>query len=592
MRVADYIIETLIKFNVNCTHIVTGRGSLFLTDAVKNNSNMQTRFFHHEQSAAFAAVSASQLSKKPNCCLISTGCSSTNTITGLLSAWQDSISCIFISGQNHLKETKSFTKIPIRTYGQQEADIISIVKPITKYASMITDANMVKYETEKAMHYSLEGRRGPVWLDIPLDIQNMRIDKKKLKTFYPKFKSYKPSKNQIKFVLKKLKKAKRPSVLIGSGIKLSNAETQLKKFITKLQIPLTFTSSAPDTYGSKERFSIGSIGSQGCSREGAFTVQNSDLLIIIGSKLNSLITGPDFKKFAREAYTIVVDIDKNEHKKKGVKIDKLIISDAKIFLEKINKFNLKLKFENWSNKCLHWKKTFQKKLPNSINSKKIDLYELSNVFSSTIKKNSVLICDSGYIDVILPTNIKFGKNLNCLHPASQGSMGYVLPAIIGASSSTRKDIVAVVGDGSIMMNLQELQTIKNYNIAAKIFIINNNGYGIIRRRQKNLFRNRTIGTGIDDGIICSNFKKISKSFDFEYIKINNKNNLKKKITQIIKKKKPIICEINGLENQKYIEISYAKKDNGKFVRRPIEDQYPFLERKLFKKEMLIKIIDQ
>ena len=186
MRVADYIIEILLKFNVNCTHIVTGRGSLFLTDAVKNNSKMQTRFFHHEQSAAFATVSASQLSKRPNCCLVSTGCASTNTMTGLLSAWQDSIPCIFISGQNHLKETKRFTKIPIRTYGQQEADIISIVKPITKYASMITNANMVRYEIEKAMHFSLEGRKGPVWLDIPLDIQNMRIDKKNLKNHLTK----------------------------------------------------------------------------------------------------------------------------------------------------------------------------------------------------------------------------------------------------------------------------------------------------------------------------------------------------------------------------------------------------------------------
>ena len=320
MRVADYIIEILLKFNVNCTHIVTGRGSLFLTDAVKNNSKMQTRFFHHEQSAAFATVSASQLSKRPNCCLVSTGCASTNTMTGLLSAWQDSIPCIFISGQNHLKETKRFTKIPIRTYGQQEADIISIVKPITKYASMITNANMVRYEIEKAMHFSLEGRKGPVWLDIPLDIQNMRIDKKNLKSFNQKLKNYKASKKQIKFVIEKLKNAKRPSILIGSGVKLSNAESQLQKFITKFQIPLTYTSSAPDTFGSKEKFSIGSFGSQGCSREGAFTVQNSDFLLVIGSKLNSLITGPDFEKFAREAFTIVVDIDKNEHKKEGLKL--------------------------------------------------------------------------------------------------------------------------------------------------------------------------------------------------------------------------------------------------------------------------------
>ena len=317
--------------------MVTGRGSLFLTDALKKNQKMQARFLHHEQSAAFAAVSAAQLSRKPSCCMVSTGCSSTNTITGVLSAWQDGIPCIFISGQNHLKETKRYTNIPLRTYGQQEADIISLVKPITKYSTMLTNPKMTRYEIEKAIYYSIEGRKGPVWLDIPLDIQNMRIDPKKLKSFDIKKKNINASKKEIKFVIEKLKKAKRPALLIGSGIKLSGAEVELKKFVRKFKIPLTFTSSAPDTYGSKEFLSIGSIGSQGCTREGAFTVQNSDLLIAIGSKLNSLITGPDFSKFSRDAKIIVVDIDKNEHKKKGIKIDKLISSDAKFFLKKMNK---------------------------------------------------------------------------------------------------------------------------------------------------------------------------------------------------------------------------------------------------------------
>ena len=171
-------------------------------------------------------------------------------------------------------------------------------------------------------------------------------------------------------------------------------------------------------------------------------------------------------------------------------------------------------------------------------------------------------------------------------------MGYALPAIIGASTFSKKNIIAVVGDGSLMMNLQELQTIYNYKIPAKIFIINNNGYGIIRRRQKNLFRNRTIGTGQEDGVICSNFKKIAYSFNFKYLKLHNNKNLKKNIRKIINFKKALICELNGFENQKYIEISHAKNKEGKYVRRPIEDQYPFLDRNLFLKEMIIKPIDQ
>ena len=214
------------------------------------------------------------------------------------------------------------------------------------------------------------------------------------------------------------------------------------------------------------------------------------------------------------------------------------------------------------------------------------------MFSNILNKETILICDSGYIDVILPTNIKFGKKISCIHPASQGSMGYALPAIIGVSTVSKKNIIAVVGDGSFMMNLQELQTIQNYKIPVKIFIINNNGYGIIRRRQKNLFRNRTIGTGKEDGVICSNFKKLAYSFNFKYTKINNKKNLKRKIQQVINVNKSVICEIKGLENQKYIEIAHAKNKNGKYVRRPIEDQYPFLNRNLFLKEMIIKPIDQ
>ena len=251
-----------------------------------------------------------------------------------------------------------------------------------------------------------------------------------------------------------------------------------------------------------------------------------------------------------------------------------------------------MNWNKWTQKCLKWKKIFKNKKDVINSSQKTNLYELSEVFSKILPPDAVFLCDSGFIDVILPTNIKFRKKQTCVHPVSQGSMGYALPAIIGAYSAGRKNIVSVIGDGSIMMNLQELQTIKYYKIPAKIFIINNNMYGIIRRRQKELFRGRTIGTDDTNGIGNPNFKKISNAFDISYKLIKNKKNLKNEINEVLKQKKTVICEIMADENQEYIEVGYAKNKEGKIVRRPLEDQKPFLNRSIFLREMVIEPIDQ
>ena len=592
MRLADFVIQYLKNKNVKNFFSVTGRGTLFLNDALAREKNIKSFFFHHEQSAAFAAITTPSINNNISCCMVSTGCASTNTITAVLSAWQDGLPVIFLSGQNFLNETTSFKKTDIRTYGQQEANIIKIIKPITKYSKMITDPMQIKYELDKAFFFANNKIKGPVWLDIPLDIQNSRLEEKKLKSFSRNYDTLKHSSKLINKVFSKIKSANRPAVLIGSGVKNANCIEEFKTFINKYQIPVVYTSSGSSILSSENKFSIGSIGSQGCSREGAFTVQNCDLLIVLGSRLNSLTIGLDTKKFARNAKKIIVDIDKNEFKKNKLENSELILSDINIFLKKINEKKIIIKWNKWILKCLNWKKIFKNKMDGLKSSHKINLYELSEVFSKTLPSNSVFLCDSGFIDVIFPTNIKFKKKQVCIHPVSQGSMGFALPAIIGAFSAGKKNIISVVGDGSIMMNLQELQTIKYYQIPAKIFVINNKMYGIIRRRQKELFRGRTIGTDDTNGVGSPNFRKISKAFGINYKLIKTKKNLTKKINNALNEKKAVICEIIVDENQDYIEIGYAKNKKGKIVRRPLEDQKPFLDRNTFLQEMIIEPIDQ
>jgi acetolactate synthase-1/2/3 large subunit len=573
MRVADYIFEQFLKYKIETIFCVTGRGSLYLNDAIEKNKKLKKFFFHHEQSAAYAACTHSQITNKPSICLVSTGVGSTNAISGLLSAWQDGIPCIFISGQNILEETTNFTKKKIRTFGQQEANIIPIIKSITKYSTMLTSIKNLQVTLDNAFKLSMTGFKGPVWIDVPLNLQNAIINRKlnikfKLNNEKNKFKNF-------NYIISSLKKAKKPLVLIGRGVKSSAAEKNLKKFLNKNKIPLVYTNSAPDTYGLNNKYCIGSIGSQGCSRAGAYAVRRSDFLLVLGSRINSHTTGLDFKEFAPKANIFVVDIDRTEHSKKGIPVKKFINMDINFFLKKILNFSFKFSWERWLMKNLKNKKKLPFYNPAENEKNRIGLYYLSDKLSKTMPNNSTFICDSGFIDVILPTNISFSNKQICIHPASQGAMGFAIPAIIGAYAQNKnQNIISVIGDGSFAMNLQELITIKYYNINAKIIVINNDLYGIIRRRQQQLFRNRTTGTDETNGLGGYNIKKISSTFGYKYFRLNKKKDLEKDLKNIFELNSPIICEIIGLKNQNYIEMGVDINDNGKLIKLPIDDQFP------------------
>ena len=594
MRLSDYIISRIYALGTDTLFSVSGRGILFLTDAVAKHKKINNIATHHEQAAGFSAVAYAQKSNKLGACLVSTGCGSTNAITAVLSAWQDNIPCIFISGNNTLNETTNFKKAPIRTYGQQEADIIPLVKSITKYSVMITKANDIVEELDKAIKLALEGRKGPVWIDVPLDIQSAQIhfDESLIDKEIDLKKPVNPNQKEIELITEKLNNSERPVVLIGSGIKSSDSEKIFQSFIEKNKIPVVFSNSACDIYGSFNEFSVGSIGAMGASRAGNFALQNSDLVLVIGNRLSSYATGNDFCKFAREAEVVVVDIDPDEFKKETVKIDQFIHSDAKVFLEKLLEIEFNLKIENWLIKCLHWKKVFSQVEDEFTSSSKTDLYELCDVLSDILPDECSLVTDSGYNEVILPTNIKFKNGQNTIHPISQGAMGFALAGAVGAYYAKKDNVFIVVGDGSIMMNLQELQTIKHNNIPAKIIVINNNVYGIIRRRQKDLFRRRTIGVDPSDGVSCPNFKKIANAFNLKYLKIDEKEKLRSKLEKIVDIQEPILIEIMCREDQSYIEVGSTKNIQKKYVSRPLEDQMPFLDRDFFLSEMIINPIDQ
>jgi acetolactate synthase-1/2/3 large subunit len=578
MRVADYIFERLVEVGLTHTYSVTGRGALFLTDAVAKNKNITNISTHHEQAAGYAAVGHSQFTNEIAVCLVSTGCASTNAITPALSAWQDGIPAVFISGQNTLEETTRYTGIPIRTYGQQEADIIALVEKITKYAVMVTDPQEIGLEMDKLIEYATTGRKGPVWLDVPLDIQSMQIDPSSLARWINPIEKKETVKiSELEKFNLLLNESKSPLFLIGHGVRAADSIANLELFLNKTQIPLIFTASAVDIIGSGNVGSIGSIGMMGSTRSAARALQEADLLVILGSRMNTMITGPDFEDFARNAKVVLVDIDPVEHSKPGRRIDLYIEEDVKVFIEKINSDLTYKAPKSWINHCEYLKlKSFELEEFMS-GTDGVDLYQIAKTLSELLPKDAVLVTDSGLIELILPTNIQFKSGQRCLHPVSQGAMGYALPAAVGAHYAAQRQIYTVIGDGSIMMNIQELQTIRHNKIPIIIIVLNNNAYSIIRKRQVELFRGRTIGTDSSNGLSCPDFEEIASCFALRYIRASTLVDFESALNHVEDIDQSVLIEVQGVTNQEYIQIARKKDSSGKLQRMPIENQFPFVD---------------
>jgi len=590
IRLSDYVINFLVKKGISDIFLVSGGGIMFLCDAVGRNKKIKYISNHHEQASATAAEAWARTKNHISACLVTTGPGGTNAITGVAGAWVDSIPMIVISGQVKREVIADYTKY--RQIGPQEINIIPMVKPITKYAVTIIDPYKIRYELEKCFYEATIGRPGPVWIDLPLDIQSANIDEKKLYFFYPPKKNENKNDltNSVEKVIEILKKSKKPIMIAGQGIRLSGGEKVFEKLVSKLKIPVIFPINGLDLLPENNKQVLGKFGPVG-TRRGNFALQNSDLVISIGASLNTASTGYDFKGFARNAKKIMVNIDQGEIKNKKITIDFSIVSDAKKFMvEMLNQLKtIKLK-ENkkWLSVCQYFKDKYPSINPEYFKDKKhVNSYVFFDVLSDLLTNKDVLVTGISLDACSMYQAFKVKKGQRAFVNKNLGQMGWCLPASIGACvGNDYKRTILVTGDGSIQFNIHELETIKYYKLPIKIFIFNNDGYESIRSTQDNYFSGNYVGSNKDSGVTNPDFKLLARAHGFKYENIKNNDQLIDKIKKTLRTKGPILCEVNIAYDQKRMpRVSSFRRPDGTLESRPLEDMFPFLPRDEIYKNM-------
>jgi len=583
IRLADYVVKFLERKKIDTVFTVSGGGSIFLCDALYNSKKIKYISNHHEQAASFAAESYARAKNGVGCCFVTTGPGGTNTLTGVSSAWIDSVPVIFISGQVFLNQT--IQKTQKRQIGVQEINIIDIVKHITKFSKMITDPNSINFYLEKAYSIAVSGRPGPVFIDIPADIQNTMIDEKKiLKNKYKELKESFAIDSKLNLVIKKLKNSKRPLIHLGHGVKLSKAQKLVKTFFNKFKIPFVVTWNADDIISSNHKMYCGRPGAFG-ERGSNFIVQNCDFYLSLGTRLPYMVTGYNAKKFAAKAkFKVMVDIDPKELNKTDLKIDLKIKSNAKFFLKKLF---YKLKKYHSSNEWLDYCQNIRKKYPillqQMINEKKyVNSYYFVKTLSKYTKKNDSIITDMGFSFTTTHQALDVKNDQTFFTNSGHAPMGWGLPAAIGAYYANKKskfNLICLTGEGGLQMNIQELATIMHNKVPIKIFIFNNGGYLTIKQTQILGFKGRIMGADNSSGLSFPNYNQIAKSHKISYQKIENHKNIGKKINKILKSKKATICELIMDPREEQIPKAINRRNEmGKSIPTEFEDMYPFLPR--------------
>jgi acetolactate synthase-1/2/3 large subunit len=587
IRVVDYIANKINELGVNHIFTITGGGAMFLNDAILRHENIEAICNHHEQASAMAAVGYAKYSGKLGVVMPTTGCGCTNTITGLLDAWQDNVPMLFVSGQINSHQTMDNYDLPLRQIGVQEADVVTIVSSITKYAVLVKDPTTIRYHMERAIHEAFSGRSGPVWLDIPLDVQSAMIDPDELQGYEEPEDPIVATEIDLSELDTYFSFAKRPVILAGNGIRLADAQDEFQSFVENNNIPVVNTYLAADLLPTDHPLNIGRVGIKG-NRAANFALQNSDLLLVIGSRLGIPVTGYIYENFAREAKIVVVDIDENEHKKNTVCIDHFIHSDAKYFLQNATVSRVS---DNWTSTCLQWKNMWPVYLPEHMEDDDgISFYGFMKVLSECMSDDDVVVSDAGSAYYVSSQAVHIEKQQRYITSGAQADMGFTLPAAIGVSVARGgKNVIGIVGDGSFQLNIQELQTMVHNNLPVKMFVWNNNGYLSIRTTQRKFFDDGFIGTDVNSGISFPDLTGISSAYDIKYINVSDIDMLKESIDEVMLHDGPVICEIMCKEWDAVLPTIGSKKlPDGKMFSRPLEDMYPFLTREEFMSNMIIE----
>ncbi len=606
-KVSDYIADFIARWGIQDIFTVTGGGAMHLNDAFGHHEKLHCTYQHHEQACAMAAEAYARVENKMAAVCVTTGPGATNAITGVLGGWMDSIPMIIFSGQARYATTVPASGLPLRSMGVQECNIVPVVTPLTKYAHMVVHPEDIRYHLEKALYFAVTGRPGPVWLDIPLDVQGAMVETEKMSSYDPKEnpellpKSI--SEDVVEQILDKLQESSRPVLFPGNGVRLAGAIEEFRYLAEILGVPVITGMSSVDAIESDHPLFVGRSGGTG-TRPGNFALQNSDVLLSIGNRQGFAQTGFQFKDWARESYTILNDIDENELKKPSLHVSLPVCGDAGELIKKLvtaarnrgaSKEQPLFSGEDWRKQCSLWKEKYPvvtKKHYETTEEGCTNIYAFYEELSKAMKEDQNLMVSVGTSRVAGSQAFRVKKGQRFITNPNTASMGFCLPGAIGVCiASGKKPVVCVTGEGSLQMNLQELQTIWQNRLPVKLFVINNQGYHSIRQTQQNYFGEPLVGVGEESGDLSfPDLEKLIPAYGFPYRSIHTSEELQEKIKEVLDFDGAIVCEVFVTKYQKTEPKTSAKKlPDGRMVSVPLEDMYPFLSREELEENMYIPL---
>lgn len=593
IKLSDYVFNFIAEQGVQHVFTLVGGGAMHLDDSLGKCNNLEYVCNLHEQACAISAEAYARISGL-GVALVTTGPGGTNAITGVVGAWQDSTPCLFISGQ--VKSSDLMKDKGVRQLGMQEVDIVTLVSSVTKYAITIMDPLSIRYHLEKAVYTAKSGRPGPVWIDIPLDVQAVVIDPNELDGFQEKFEDIPKDDDRINDLIIKvidlLNSAERPVILAGNGIRLSGAQNYFNSLIDALNVPVLLTWPAMDILPENHQLLVGRPGSI-APRGANFALQNADLILILGARLDFALTGYAPEKFGRGAKKVMVDIDSYELDKLKNHIDLPICMDVKRFLsgfcERIDRYKRR-DISAWHNRCQDWKQRYPVVLSeHRQNNDKVSIYYLTEILSEELQSDDLIVPgSSGFGIEIFLLAFKVKKGQRVFNTTALGAMGFGLPAAIGAClASGKKRTICVDGDGGFQLNIQELETLHRLNLPIKFFVLNNKGYASIRSMQNRYFGQR-MGSDADSGMTLPDLVKVAAAYNLTACRIDDQVDLRAQVKRILEIPGPVICDVLMKHDEpRAPSLSSAQNKNGLMVSKPLEDLWPFLEREEFHANMII-----
>lgn len=595
-RVADYIADFVAGLGVGHVFMLPGGGAMHLVDAVGKSNRLEAVACLHEQAAAISAEAYARINENIGVAMVTTGPGATNAVTAVAGAWIESVPLMVISGQ--VKRADMLRGAPLRQKGVQEVDIISMVKGITKNAVTVEKPEDIKMIMERAAFLAKDGRAGPVWIDVPLDVQGAPIDPAQLKGWEHKGEGShheEPDNENVGKLCELLGKAQRPLILAGHGVRLAGGATVFRRLVESLNIPVVTTWNALDLLPYEHPLLVGRPGVVAL-RAPNFAVQNCDLLISVGSRLDNIITAYNPRGFARAARKVVVDVDQNELDKLDMDIDVAVCANAREFLEQMERATTGMSVPDWGgwlDRCADWKKRypveglpFPKKGP-------ISHYAFVEAISDAAPEDTVIATGSSGLAVeAFYTAFRNKSGQRVFLTSGLGSMGYGLPSAIGACfANQRRPMVAVESDGSLQLNIQELATVRAFRLPIAIIIMNNGGYASIRNTQKNYFHGRYVGTGPEANLWMPDLENIARAYEIPYWQAENMATLDETLQQALSQPWPCLIDVRLVSNEALApKVAALPQADGSMLSMPLEDMSPLLSREELRSNMLIPLL--